>query len=64
MSERREALVALIRAEYDKRPASRYPTEGALADAILAEFDVTPRGEGDDPELGWGPVPFGPGGAA
>ena len=43
MSDAREALVALIRREYDKHPVDRYPTEGALADAILAEFDVTPK---------------------
>ena len=56
MSDVREALVALIRGEYAKRPVDRYPTEDALADAILAEFDVTePEWEygvrwGDEPD--------------
>ncbi|NIL77646.1 hypothetical protein [Rhodococcus sp. B10] len=35
MSER-DALAATIRADYDKRPPDRYPTEHALAEAVLA----------------------------
>lgn len=32
----RDQLAAVIRAEYIKHPPSRYPTERALADALLA----------------------------
>lgn len=34
MSTDRDRLAAAIRAEYDKRPPDRYPTEDALADAL------------------------------
>lgn len=71
MSDVREALVALLN-HPDHAPMSTHdPRDGScrscpwplhemppedIADAILAEFDVTPRGEGDDAEWEYGLV--------
>lgn len=41
--EHHQSVQRAIRAEYDKRPPDRYPTEHALADALLSEFLIVPR---------------------
>lgn len=45
MSDTREALADVFRAEYAKLSPGQYPTGRALIDAILAEFLVVPRSE-------------------
>lgn len=45
MSDAREALAALIRRAMLSNAAHMRPVESVVADAILASFDVTPRGE-------------------
>lgn len=50
MSTDRDRLAAAIRAEYDKRPPDRYPTEDALADA-LEGWRPPPRRIDDRAEL-------------
>ncbi|WP_280465976.1 hypothetical protein [Nocardia brasiliensis] len=53
MSDTREALKDVFRAEYAKLPPGEYPTGRALIDAILAEFLVIPRSEITGTEYGW-----------
>jgi hypothetical protein len=49
MSDIREALVEIICDAHDRVEWTRGPWASAAVDAILAEFDVTERGEGEQP---------------